>query len=195
MNLILVLLIVFALLVANEAWWRRRRTHDEFSRKFIHITVGSFVAFWPFLLSWRQIQLLSVAFVCVVLVSKYFKVFQAIHSVQRPTWGELFFAASVGIIATLTNDAWVYAAALLQMSLADGMAAIIGVQYGLKGRGRYTVFGATKTVIGSCTFFITSFIILAIFKQIAEPPLSLSLIAGISLIATALVVVLLLLHL
>ena len=90
MTLILTILTVFILLVANELWWRRKKVQDEFSRKFIHITVGSFVAFWPFFLDWNDIKLLSIAFIVVVLASKQLKVFQAIHSVQRPTHGELF---------------------------------------------------------------------------------------------------------
>ena len=132
--------------------------HGEFSRKFVHITVGSFVAFWPFFLSWRQIQLLSVAFLAGVVISKYLNLFQAIHSVQRPTWGELFFAVSVGIITLMTQDKWVYTAALLQMALADGLAAIIGVRFG--NRRRYKVTGQPKTVVGTLTFFVVSFCIL-----------------------------------
>ncbi len=158
MLLVLTVLIVLALLIINEVWWRLRTAHGEFSRKFIHITVGSFVATWPFFLSWRQIQFLSIAFLISVGLSKYFRLFQAIHSVQRPTWGELFFAASVGLITLITHDKWIYAAALLQMALADGMAAVIGVRFG--NRRRYQVTGHAKTVVGTLTFFVVSLAIL-----------------------------------
>jgi phytol kinase len=158
LSLFLTALAVFILLMAGELWWRRNEVHGEFSRKFVHVSVGSFVAFWPFFLSWRQIELLSIAFVIVVALSKQLRVFQAIHSVQRPTWGELFFAVAVGVVALITHDKWIYAAALLQMSLADGLAAVIGVRYG--NRLKYLVFGHTKSVTGTLTFFAVSLAIL-----------------------------------
>lgn len=152
--------LVFILLVLSELWWRKRQPDSELSRKFIHLTVGSFVAFWPFFLSWNEIRLLSAAFIIVVLVSKRLNIFQAIHSVQRPTWGELYFALVVGLLTFVTHSKGIYAAALLQMSLADGMAAIVGVEYGVKRGKAYLVFGHPKTVIGTLTFLLISLAIL-----------------------------------
>jgi phytol kinase len=170
MKLFGAVLAVFVLLVLSEVWWRKHELHGEFSRKFVHVSVGSFVAFWPFFLSWRQIELLSVAFLLVVLLSKWLGLFQAIHSVQRPTWGELFFAVAVGIVALITHDKWVYAAALLQMSLADGLAAVIGVHFG--NRLKYLVFGHTKSVAGTLTFFAVSLVILLGFGYWSDMPLA-----------------------
>ena len=181
MALILTILVVFALLVINEYWWRKTEP-TELSRKFIHITVGSFVAFWPFFLSWHQIIFLSVAFFAVALVSKYLHIFKAIHSVQRPTWGELFFALAVGVIAYVTNSKGIYAAALLQMSLADGLAAIVGLRYGKKTQ--YKVLGSTKSLVGTATFFVVSFCLLLGYSTIGGGELSLALIAGIAFAAS-----------
>lgn len=151
--------VVFILLVGSELYWRTHKIQSEVSRKFIHITVGSFVAVWPFFLSWGQIQVLSVAFVVAVAVSKYLNLFQAIHSVQRPTAGELFFAAAVGLTTLITHDKYVFAAAILHMSLADGLAAIIGTNYGKSNS--YTIKGHVKSLSGSATFVIASLCILA----------------------------------
>jgi phytol kinase len=161
--LILTVVAVFIVLVANELLWRRIEKPNEFSRKFVHITVGSFVAFWPLFLSWTEIILLSGAFLVVVGASKYLKVFKAIHSVQRPTYGELFFALAVGVIAFVTNTPAIYTVALLHMSLADGLAAVFGIRYG-KGN-QYRVFGSTKSVAGTLTFFVISLALLLIFAQ------------------------------
>ena len=117
MTLILTILFIFAILLINEIWWRKQRVHNEISRKFVHVTVGTFVAFWPFFLTWQEIRILSIAFIVCVLVSKQLKIFQAIHSVQRPTYGEVLFAAAVGAIALITQNEWIYMAAVLQMSL------------------------------------------------------------------------------
>ena len=182
MALILTILTVFILLVANELWWRRKKVQDEFSRKFIHITVGSFVAFWPFFLDWNEIKLLSIAFIVVVLASKQLKVFQAIHSVQRPTHGELFFALAVGALALISQNEWIYMAAILQMSLADGFAAVVGTRFG--NNTRYMVLGHTKSIHGTLTFLVVSIAILIVFTAFSGIILSLPVILGIAVAAS-----------
>ena len=157
--------VVFCLLVGSELYWRLHKKHGELSRKFVHITVGSFVATWPFFLGWGQIQVLSVAFLLVVSASKYLKVFQAIHSVQRPTWGELFFALAVGLTTLVHQNKYLFAAALLHMSLADGLAAIIGTRYGYKSQ--YHIAGHAKSLIGTATFIIVSLGILLVYGLVA----------------------------
>jgi len=154
MGLAVTVLIVFILLCISEVWWRQHPVHTELSRKFIHITVGSFVAFWPFFLTWHEIEFMSAAFFVVVSISKQLKILKAIHSVQRPTWGELFFAIAVGVTAFITHNKWIYMTALLQMSLADGLAAVIGIRYGKKNA--YRVFGQAKSLAGTTTFFVIS---------------------------------------
>lgn len=154
MALILSVLAVFLILCISEWGWRRHLFYNEFGRKFVHITVGTFVAFWPFFMTWNQIRLLSLAFLVGVIVANYFKVFHAINSVQRPTFGEVCFAITVGLMTYVTHSKGVYAAALLQMSLADGFAAVIGVRYGRDNK--YHLLGHNKSVIGTTTFFVTA---------------------------------------
>jgi phytol kinase len=178
MQLCLAVLAVFTLLVVNEIWWRHSRTPNELNRKFVHITVGSFVAFWPFFLSWHEIVGLSVAFLVVVGISKYLHIFNAIHSVTRPSWGEVCFALAVGLVALMTHDKWIYMAALLQMSLADGLAAVIGTTFGRQTR--YKLFGHTKSIVGTLTFFVTSLVILAVLSSYGDVSLSLAFIIGLS---------------
>lgn len=184
MLLLAVCFITFLVLCVAEFGWRRGWLRNEFGRKFVHITIGSFVAFWPLFLTWNQIFFLSAAFVAAVGLSKYLGIFKAIHSVQRPTWGEIFFALSVGLLALLTQNGWMYMAALLHMSLADGLAAIIGTQYGK--RNRYSVLGHTKSIVGSVTFFSISLIILVGYSIGTDTSIGLFTLLGTSLVATVL---------
>jgi phytol kinase len=176
--------VTFVVLCMGEYGWRKGWLRNEFGRKFIHIIVGSFVAFWPLFLSWYQIFFLSAAFVVVVGASKYLGIFRAIHSVQRPTWGEIFFAISVGLLALITRDGWMYMAALLHMSLADGLAAIVGTQFGKSTK--YSVLGHAKSVVGSLTFFVVSVVILAGYSIGTDTSMTPLLIAGTSFVAMAL---------
>jgi len=168
MVLILSVLAVFALLIISEWWWRKNRKQEELTRKFIHITVGSFVAFWPYFLTLNQIKILSIAFIVVVLISKYFNLFQAIHSVQRPTNGELWFAAAVAILAFTIENPHIFTAALLIMAIADGFAAIFGLRYGKSNS--YMVFNMKNSYIGSATFLLVAYSILLVYWSTTSQP-------------------------
>lgn len=158
--------IVFGLLLLSEWGWRKHWLHGEVGRKFVHVTVGTFVAFWPYFLDWTEIRLLSLAFFVVVLASMHLGVFKAIGSVQRPTYGEIFFALSVGLLTTITTSKGIYAAAILQMALADGFAAIIGGRFGTENK--YHLYGRTKSLAGSATFFVISLALLIGYSQFSD---------------------------
>jgi dolichol kinase len=159
MYIALSVLVVFLILMASEIGWRRHWLRGEPGRKFVHILVGSFVAFWPFFMSWMDIRLLSVAFLVVVIASDRLRIFKAVHSAQRPTFGEICFALVVGLLTLVTHSKGIYTAALLQMSLADGFAAVVGTRYGQ--RNKYHVLSHTKSVTGTATFVVTSAAIFA----------------------------------
>ncbi len=158
LSLFLALSGVFVLVFMGEYLRRVHLLHTEVTRKFIHISVASFIATWPFFMEWKQIQLISLLMFTGIVVSRHLHLFRAIHGVQRRTWGELFFAMSIGIAAVLSQNPWTFAAAMLVMGVADGFAALVGTLFNGK---RYKVFGHTKSVHGTTTFFIMTVIILA----------------------------------
>jgi phytol kinase len=151
---------VAAILLASEFLWRTRIFKKaETPRKLVHIVTGTYIAFWPLLMSLGWIQVLSLVLFAVVYASKKFHIFRSVHSVDRPTYGELLFPLGVLVSATFAHSGWVYLAAVLHLSVADGIAALVGVRY-LKRFG-YKVFGQPKTVIGTAVFFVASLFIIA----------------------------------
>jgi len=176
--------VVLTLLLVSEWGWRWHWLHGEVGRKFVHISIGTFVAFWPFFLDWTEIRLLSLAFFVVVLAAMHLGVFRAIGSVQRPTYGEIFFALSVGLLTLITTSKGIYAAAILQMALADGFAAIFGGRYGRETK--YHLFGRTKSLVGSTTFFVISLALLIGYSHFSDNGLAWQLVLVGSLGATLL---------
>lgn len=65
MNLVISIIVVLVFIIISELLWRRRNVDAEYTRKFVHISVGTFVAFWSLYLTRNQILLLSAAFVLV----------------------------------------------------------------------------------------------------------------------------------
>jgi phytol kinase len=151
---------VAAILFASEFLWRTSIFKKaETPRKLVHIATGVYIAFWPLLMSFQWIQVLSLVLFAVVFASKKFHIFRSVHSVNRPTYGELLFPIGVLISAIFAQSGWTYMAAVLHLSVADGLAALIGVRYWPKYG--YRVFGQPKTYVGTGVFYVTSLFLIA----------------------------------
>lgn len=150
---------IAVLLILSEIGWKRFQLRDELARKFVHVTSGSFIATFGFWVPYRWIMVLSVGFILVNIINRYTNFFHAIHAVERKSWGDVLFGAGVFAAAWLEPSGWLFFAAIMQVSLADGFAAIAGVTYGMK-HGRYYLFGQPKSVVGSLVFVSVSFVVL-----------------------------------
>lgn len=178
---------VALLLYFGEILQRRYDYHPEITRKFIHISVATFAAFWPLFMSYAAIMLMSVLLFGGVLFSKRVALFHSIHDVHRLTWGEIFFPMSIGLSALLSSGgaaAWIFAAAMLHLGLADGLAAVVGILFGR--HHRYKVLGHTKSRAGTIAFWACSFLIILICGVLNGPHDSLLTLLILPTVATIL---------
>lgn len=152
---------IAVLLVLSEVLWRARILRGEAARKLLHIIIGSYVACWLYFLTFRQIELLSAAMLIGVIISHKYHIFHAITDVKRKTWGDIFYAVGLAATAVIAKQPWVFALAVLHMSLADGLAGLVGSQYG-NGNG-YKIFGAAKSWAGTMTFWAVSLMLFVAF--------------------------------
>lgn len=180
---ILVVIVTFCVLVFAEYLSRAKQIHAELTRKLVHVAVGTFVAFWPFFLSWREIQILSIMFFAVICVSIKFNIFSSIHAVKRSIAGELLFALVIGLLALISTNKWIFMAAMLHLSVADGLAAVCGLLWGDKNS--YKVFGRTKSVAGTAAFLGVSYLIMIVYAVFAHSATSLGTYMWLPLLATA----------
>jgi phytol kinase len=148
----------------------------------VHIAVGVFVAFWPFFLSWRQIQLLSLSFVIVISISVKFNIFRSIHAVKRGVLGEVLFAIVIGMLAVIVTNKWIFAASMLQLSLADGLAAIVGLGWG--EHNTYKILGHHKSLAGSLAFFFCSVLIMIGYVAVSPATADVTTLLWLPIIAT-----------
>ena len=165
--LLIAVVVVGILVYLGEVFQHRYDYHPEIIRKFIHISVATFAAFWPFFMSWNNVELMSLLLFLGVVVSKRLAFFRSIHDVKRLTWGEIFFPVSIGIAALLSGNQWIFAAAMLHLGLADGLAAVSGTLFGHKHR--YKVLGHTKSRFGTITFWVCSFLIILVCGVLNGP--------------------------
>lgn len=154
---------VALLLVLSEILWRTHLLRGEAARKLLHIIIGSYVAYWLYFLTFREIQFLSLAMLVGVTLSHKFHIFHAITDVKRKTWGDIFYAVGLGLTAVVAKQPWVFALAVLHMCIADGLAGLIGTEFGKKTR--YKVLGTTKSLVGTATFVVVSVLLFAVFNH------------------------------
>jgi phytol kinase len=183
-SLIVALVGVCFLVAAGEYLRQVHLLHAEVTRKFIHITVACFAASWPFFMEWQQVYLISLLMLVGILLSRFLHLFRAIHGVKRRTWGEVFFAVSIGLAALLSQNAWAFAAAMLVMGVADGFAALVGTL--IDNTHRYHIFGHPKSREGTLTFFLMSLIILAVCVAAGHLPANPAEVLGIAVAVTIL---------
>lgn len=157
-SITLVALYLGIILLLAEALNRLVATNGEFTRKVVHIGTGNVIL----LAWWLKIPAsIGIGAACVAsaiaLISYFVPILPSINSVGRQSLGTFFYAVSMGI---LVGSFWYldrpqYAAiGILVMAWGDGMAAIIGQNY---GKHPYQIGEINKSWEGSLTMMIVSF--------------------------------------
>ena len=140
------------LLLIAELMSRWQKTDIELTRKIVHIGSGNVIllAWWLNITS--DIILLASALASVVAITSYFlPILPSVNDVGRKSLGTLFYAISIGILTALfwqEETKQFTTIGILIMSYGDGMAALIGQNW---GQHPYQVWGNTKSWEGSLT--------------------------------------------
>lgn len=184
MYLTIAALVGLATLLVAEYGWHKGWWHGEGARKLAHMLIGIQVAIWPLYLDWFEIRLISIGLAFGFIVSMRLRWFRSIGSVSRLSYGEVLFALMIGALTLVTQSDAIYAAAMLHLSIADGAAALMGLRFGRTTT--YRVFGHTKSLVGSLSFFVASLGILVAYAVIVPGGLPLHIIALGALGATLL---------
>lgn len=174
---------LLTLLIA-EYGYRRKWWRGEGARKLVHIAVGVQAAIWPLHLDWFEIRVISITLTIGFIICMRLRLFQSIGTVKRLSYGEVLFTLMIGALTLVTDSAATYAAAMLHLSLADGLAALIGQQFGRQNS--YTVLGHRKSAAGTGAFFLTSLGILTAYSLLAPAGLVWWAVVGGAVVAAAL---------
>jgi len=157
------------ILLLGEYLWQKRILKGEYARKFVHILAATYAASWPFFISRISIALLSAIFILSLVIIKKTGLFRSMHSIKRATYGEIWYAVGIGVLALVFKDNLVYAVAVLHMALADGFAAIVGVSLN-KNAKKFVFNGYTKSIAGSFTFLLISFLLNIFYWTVVAHP-------------------------
>lgn len=157
-----VLVALLAALGLVKLYQRTYSPPPETPRKMIHVLMGLVALSFPWVFTQRwPVMLLAVfattAMLAVRLIGPLRKgVGSVLHSVDRASLGEVCFPVSIALVWWLSyGRPLLYVIPVLMLTLADAVAAIIGLKYGHR---RYSTAESPKTVEGSAAFFIVSFL-------------------------------------
>jgi phytol kinase len=137
------------LVLVAEGLSRLLPNDPELTRKVVHIGSGNVIllAWW---LDISQVVIVSAAIIAaaIAILSYLIPILPSIESVGRKSFGTLFYAISMGILAACfwLNTPQYAVIGILVMAWGDGMAAIIGQRF---GRHKYQIGEVTKSWEGS----------------------------------------------
>jgi phytol kinase len=146
------------LVLAAEGLNRLTDTHGEFTRKIVHIGSGNVVllAWWLQIPTTIGIGAAIVAGI-IALLSYSVPILPSLNSVGRKSLGTFFYAVSFGVLFACfwTKNPEFTVIGILIMAWGDGLAAVIGQRF---GQHPYQIFGGKKSLEGSLTMFLVSFL-------------------------------------
>ena len=156
--------LVFALLglavSVLRLYQRRCLPPPERVRKLFHVIAGGvgLTLPWLFRTVW-PVALLGGVLLLGLLVLRWSGglrrgIGSMIHGVERRSLGDVCFLLGVCLVFVLAgNGGPRFAVPILTLTLADPVAALVGLRY---GRHRYCVGGADKSIEGSAAFFVVA---------------------------------------
>jgi phytol kinase len=157
----LVLTLLGGLIIGLRFYQRRYAPHPELVRKLLHVPMGLITLTFPWLFH-SPIPVLILAGIAIAILS-LLRLYQPLKqefgsvlgSVERQSLGEIYFPISVALVFWFSQgQALLFCIPMLILTLADAIAAIIGIRY---GRFRYTTPDGYKSAEGSTAFFTIAF--------------------------------------
>ncbi|NJK62279.1 MAG: hypothetical protein HC921_05955 [Synechococcaceae cyanobacterium SM2_3_1] len=150
--------------------------HPELTRKLLHVGMGMVILSFPWVFTspWPVFLLagLSTLAMAGMRLLKFLRegVGSVLTGVNRIGWGEVYYPLAVGILFWWTEgDPLLFSIPILILSLADTVAALVGVRY---GQLTYSSCDSHKSVEGSVGFLIVAFLSvhlpLLLFSQVGR---------------------------
>lgn len=144
---------IFGVIGIAEGLRHWRGYSSDFTRKFIHIGVGMLAWLVPFLFDspWPFV-FACLAFAILNLLDWRYGFFSAMASSNHSNLGTVYFPLSAAAVALVFwQQPPLMVAALMPLTWGDGLASVIGRHY---GTNTYLVFGHSRSLQGSATFFV-----------------------------------------
>ena len=136
--------------------------NQELLRKIIHIGMGPLVPIAKFLEIEQSAAQYFVGGVSILIIINYiYKLFPIIEDIDRKSFGTFFYCFSLLILISLfwEQDPLALTSGFFIMTFGDGLAGLVGKNFKSKS---WIIFNQKKSIIGTTTMFLISFLVLSI---------------------------------
>jgi len=162
MNIALFIILSSVLLAVVEVLERGSVVSNDLSRRLAHIGAGAINIAAPLFVSHVAIILVNILFAGLLLAGRNTKLFSSIQTVNRKTYGDVYFP--LGVIAAavilLPDSVTAFQYGVAIMGISDALAGFIGERWGQK---TLMIFNNPKTLTGAIIFYLTSLAITFVF--------------------------------
>lgn len=167
--IVIVTIYLLILLVIAEWMSRWQNVDSELTRKIVHIGTGNVIILAWWLNITNDVILFASIVASVVAITSYFlPILPSVNGVGRKSLGTLFYALSIGILTTLfwqEGSKQFTSLGILIMSYGDGMAALIGQNW---GQHPYQIWGNKKSWEGSLTMTLVAVLLTIIIFSLVN---------------------------
>jgi phytol kinase len=179
-RIVLVPLFVGSIVLVAELGHRWQWFSSEQSRKIVHIGTGNVIALaWLLQLpAWVGITSAVLAGV-ITLISYWLPILPGVNSVGRKSYGTFFYSVSMGLLIAIfwpLHHPEYAVLGILVMAWGDGLAAIIGQRW---GRHPYQIWGNSKSLEGTATLLLVSYLLAICILSIANGNLPIVWLIGV----------------
>ena len=160
-SMLFVVVVLFVSLVGIKLIDKIKPINGELKRKSFHVINGIVMLTFPYIFSNPvSVGILGAIAIAVMLVLRNTGLKKtlgsALFSVERKSWGEIFFIISVFLIFVLSKgDPVYYSIPILILTFADSTAALIGKRYSKGNLAKNNE--DSKSIEGSFAFFVVAF--------------------------------------
>lgn len=147
-------------LVLGEAVRRKCGMSSEFSRKFVHVSVGVLASFTPSLFTVPLLPVvLALLFIGLNSLALAKGLLPGIHAIDRRSFGTIYFPIAFLLLVVIFwyREPLIISLSLLVLAFADAGAAVVGE--GLRNPTYYHLTSDRKSIEGSVAMAIISFAI------------------------------------
>jgi len=151
--------IFLLMFLTSEILYHKFKVKAEYTRKYTHLATGLLSLLFPVLIEnhWF-ILVLCGSFFIILITSMNLNFLKSINAIDRKTKGSLLYPIIVYglfLIYKNYNQTVFYYVPILILAICDPIAGLTGKRWPF---GKYTLFGKTKTFLGSSAFFLSALI-------------------------------------
>lgn len=163
-GIVVSLVLIVLVLGISTLLQKKNILNEEGTRKFVHISVSNYwlIAMYFFSNSWWA-SLVPLLFIIVNYLSYRYSFISAMErsDQEKASLGTVYYPISLTVLSLFTfsqfSSPYVGAIGILSMGYGDGLAGIVGSQWGKK---KLSVINRQKTILGTFTMFVVTFLVI-----------------------------------